>query len=260
MDIKETFLELTSSTYPHGTEKMVLEKFPFKVENLKTDKHGNYFVKVGENSRTMFTSHLDTASSSKPRKVNHVIEGNIIHTDGTSILGADDKAGVTIMLYMIENKVPGTYFFFLGEERGCIGSSAAANDKDWSEEFDRCISFDRRGYGSIITHQLGKYCCSKQFAEALSEMYTELGIPSRPDDTGIYTDSAQFIDRIKECTNISVGYRHEHTPSEFQDIEYLERLAIASLSVNWEALPVVGPNNPTRKKYNRIEFEGEDQY
>jgi hypothetical protein len=35
----------------------------------------------------------------------HVIENNIIKTDGKSILGADDKAGVTIMLNVIENKI-----------------------------------------------------------------------------------------------------------------------------------------------------------
>ena len=41
-----------------------------------------------------------------------------------TILGADDKAGMVILLYMIEKKIPGLYYFFIGEEVGCIGSNA----------------------------------------------------------------------------------------------------------------------------------------
>jgi putative aminopeptidase FrvX len=114
MNIKEKFLELTSRTYPHGTEE---ELFPIlfnTVEGLQKDEFGNLFIKIGD-SDVMFTSHLDTATSANT-PVKHAFEGNIIKTDGKSILGADDKAGVTIMLYMIKNSVPGLYYFFLGEE------------------------------------------------------------------------------------------------------------------------------------------------
>jgi hypothetical protein len=44
----------------------------------------------------MFTSHLDTATSANT-KVNHVFEDKLLRQTVTSILGADDKAGVTIM-------------------------------------------------------------------------------------------------------------------------------------------------------------------
>ena len=127
MNIKELFLSLTSRTYPHGTESDI---FPLLGEGLQVDDFGNLFIKIGE-SDVMFTAHLDTATSALSQ-VNHVFEGNIIKTDGKSILGADDKAGVAIMLNMIENRIPGLYFFFLGEEVGCVGSRKAAdaqNDK-----------------------------------------------------------------------------------------------------------------------------------
>ena len=97
MDIKQKFLSLTDQTYPHGKEHELFDKLP---QNLEMDEFGNLFIKIGE-SDVMFTSHLDTATSAYT-KVNHVFEGNIIKTDGKSILGADDKAGVTIMLNMIE--------------------------------------------------------------------------------------------------------------------------------------------------------------
>ena len=109
MNIKETFLALTSKTYPYGFEK---ELSSFLPKGYYNDEQGNYYYKIG-NSRTAFTSHLDTACKSQV-KVVHKIDGMMIRTDGKSILGADDKAGVTILLYMIEKNVPGLYCFFVG--------------------------------------------------------------------------------------------------------------------------------------------------
>ncbi len=102
MNIKETFLQLTSKTYPHGTEEQLFPILYNIVDNLQKDEFGNLFIKIGD-SDVMFTSHLDTATSANT-PVNHVFDGKIIKTDGKSILGADDKAGVTIMLYMIKNQ------------------------------------------------------------------------------------------------------------------------------------------------------------
>ena len=231
MNIKETFLKLTSKTYPHGTERKLRRMLP---RELEMDKNGNYFLKIGE-SKTIFACHLDTVSKAEV-KVNHVIQDNIIKTDGKSILGADDKAGVVILLYLISKKIPGTYYFFIGEEVGCIGSKAAVKDDDFSQ-YERIISFDRRDTCSIITHQSWRRCCSDDFANALSEEYTKLGLELKPDDTGVGTDSAQFIEVVAECTNLSVGYYKEHTHEESQDIEFLEKLCIASANINWEALP-----------------------
>jgi hypothetical protein len=233
MNVKETFLKLTRKTYPHGTERKLRGMLP---KGHEIDKNGNYFLKIGE-SKTIFACHLDTVSKAEV-KVNHVIENNIIKTDGKSILGADDKAGMTILLYMISKRIPGTYYFFIGEEVGCIGSKAAVKDDDFSQ-YERIISFDRRDTCSIITHQSWRRCCSDDFANALSEEYTKLGLELKPDDTGVGTDSAQFIDVVSECTNISVGYYKEHTHDESQDIEFLEKLCIASTLVNWESLPAV---------------------
>ena len=109
MNIKDTFLALTSKTYPYGFEDELVSFLP---KGYFQDRHGNYFYKIGE-SRTAFTSHLDTACKDQVNIV-HKFDGNIIKTDGKSILGADDKAGVTILLYMIEKNVPGLYCFFFG--------------------------------------------------------------------------------------------------------------------------------------------------
>jgi hypothetical protein len=266
MNIKEKFLELTSRTYPHGTEQ---ELFPIlfnTVDGLETDEFGNLFIKIGD-SDVMFTSHLDTATSANTT-VNHVFDDKIIKTDGKSILGADDKAGVTIMLYMIKNQVPGLYYFFLGEEVGCVGSKkvASVQKENKIDGINKVISFDRRGTDSVITFQSGKRCCSDNFGKTLSSQLNLQNESFRyeTDPTGILTDSVQFISIYSECTNISVGYQSEHTFSETQNIEHLEKLAEACLKVDWNSLPVErDPSKVEYKSYGSWGYPGwddEDDY
>lgn len=237
MNIRDTFLRFTDRTYPFGTE---CELFHLMPKGYQKDKHGNLYYKIG-NSDVMFTSHLDTATSVLTPVV-HVMEGDIVKTDGKSILGADDKAGVTIMLYMISQKVPGLYYFFLGEEVGCVGSKALSTEHTIEKipTIKKVVSFDRRGLDSVITFQASTRCCSESFAKSLSEALNkaDLDFKYSPDPTGVYTDSAQFTSIYPECTNISVGYYSEHTSLERQDLSHLEKLAKACCQVDWISLPV----------------------
>lgn len=246
--IKNRFLKLTSKTYPYGTEDELVESMQKEkiFPKLEKDAWGNYFYKIGK-SRTIFASHLDTACKEQV-KVNHVIsKQQIITTDGTSILGADDKAGITILLWLIENKVPGLYYFFIGEEVGCIGSGDVALWGGLEGNYDRIISFDRRGTNSVITYQSSYRCCSDKFAESLAKQLNKTkNLFYKKDDGGVYTDSAEFIDQIPECTNLSVGYMKEHTASESQDLYHLNKLANACLEVDWENLPT--KRNPKVKE------------
>ena len=236
--VREIFLKLTSKTYPHGHEHIVarqMKKLGLLPKETIQDAHGNYFIKIGD-STTVFASHLDTVSKSHVN-VKHVIDGDIIRTDGKTTLGADDKAGVTVMSWMIKHNIPGLYYFFIGEEVGCIGSGLASKYDFNEDDYDRIISFDRRGTGSVITHQSWSRCCSDVFADALCKELNKSGMSYKKDDGGVYTDSAEFVDIISECTNISVGYYKEHSTDEHQDINHLIQLADACLKVDWENLP-----------------------
>lgn len=256
-NIKETFISLCTETYPMGHEEEVV---PFITPGLTRDEHGNYYTIIGE-SDTAFTCHLDTASRTKSKVglINYQKDGqDFIMTDGTSILGADDKSGVAIIMYMIEHKIPGVYWFFMGEERGGVGSGKVANDLDsypFMNKIKKMISFDRRNYYSVITSQMGLQCCSNEFGESLCKELNKSGLKINLDPTGVFTDSANFIDVIPECTNISVGYFNEHTHDEMQNITYLERLAKACLSVEWDKLEVkrkVGFDDEISRKYHRL--------
>jgi hypothetical protein len=276
-DVKSTFLSLTTKTYPHYSdcrhEKEVLQFLP----DLEIDEVGNYYKIIGDGKPTvMFTCHLDTAD--REQKNTKLFQANgrvieegysfkliktgsgdeIIYTDGSSILGADDKAGTTVMLYMMAHNVPGIYYFFIGEERGGIGSNALSSiyDRvDYLTDVKMCISFDRRRTTSVITHQLGRQCCSNEFAQALCDELNKSGLNLSLDTTGVYTDSASLMEDIAECTNISVGYYNEHRGTEMQNITYLKELAEASIKVDWQSLPVkrkVGYNEELFAKHKNL--------
>ena len=261
MRITKKFLALTRQTYPHGKERGLIHHLP---EGYQEDGMGNYYIQIGETS-TMFTCHLDTADRVQT-SVKHVFDGNIIKTDGSSILGADDKAGMTAILYMIKKKVPGLYYFFIGEEVGCVGSKRLANawnKTEFSKYIKKVVSFDRRGTDSIITYQMFGRCCSDEFAKELANRMNATGnhMRMRLDDTGILTDSAKFVKLVPECTNISVGYQNEHTGRECQDIDFLRRLCITISNVDWETLPI--SRNPLEEEEAEFCYGGlygDDEY
>jgi hypothetical protein len=259
MRVVRKFKQLTKFTYPYGTESALLKYLP---SGYKEDGLGNFYIEIGDKPSTMFTCHLDTACSYH-RRVNHHHEGNFIKTNGTTILGADDKAGMTVMLYMIEKKVPGLYYFFIGEEVGCVGSGRLSDkwyDYDFSNYITKVVSFDRRGTDSVITEQMFGVCCSDEFAFELSNQLNLANSEFNfsPDPTGIYTDSAKFMDLVPECTNISVGYYNEHSNNEKQDLDFLRKLCKAVCLVDWESLPIFRDPMIDDEYYDLDDFDNFD--
>ena len=228
---KNTFIELTSRTYPYGTENQL--DMSLYLKNTKTTDT-NITVTIGE-SRTIFSSHLDTFTSERV-KVNHVIEENIIRTDGTTILGADDKAGVMVMLYMIEKEIPGNYIFFTGEERSCIGSKKfVSENKNFLKNIDRVVAFDRGGYNEISSKFCSVEGSSKVFLKRLKDSLYNHNYNFTEVDGG-FCDATSFIDVVPECINLSVGYFKEHTVEESVDIKYLYEISEVYSNIEWEKL------------------------
>ena len=240
-DVRSTFISLVTETYPHGHEEEVVK---YLTPGLNKDQFGNYYKVIGK-SQTMFTCHIDTVDRVKSdvSLLTEMRDGQeYIFTDRRTILGADDKSGVAILMYMISHNIPGVYYFFIGEERGGIGSHKVSDVFDSVTHLNgmkRCVSFDRRNYYSVITEQFSGQCCSNDFATALCNEMNKSGLKLGLDPTGVYTDSASFIEQIPECTNVSVGYMHEHQTIEYQNMTYLIKLAEACVKVNWESLPTV---------------------
>lgn len=241
-NLKKLFLQLTEYTIPFGYEKTLEKYLP---NGYKKDSIGNYYYEIGE-SETLFTTHLDTYSK-KYQKVNHVIEDDFIGTDEKTILGGDNKLGTSILINMINENIPGTYYFFLGEEPttpggGLYGSrNALSSNPNFFKKFKRAIAFDRREYGSIVTRQKARNCCSMEFAEAIADnlkKYSNIEWDKKG-GFGYYTDTAVFMDVIPEITNLSVGGFKEHHLDEYADLAYTFRVLTAALKIDWESLPIV---------------------
>ncbi|MDZ5471093.1 M20/M25/M40 family metallo-hydrolase (plasmid) [Bacillus sp. 31A1R] len=109
----EVFEDDTTSVTGHGAGNLVC--------TLQGTKEGVDTI--------YFTSHMDTVVPGKGIKPS-VKDGYVV-TDGTTILGADDKAGLAVMLEVVrllkEQNIPhGTIQFIItvGEESGLVGAKA----------------------------------------------------------------------------------------------------------------------------------------
>lgn len=266
----ERLLSILALKRGHGSigESIAVERFlsPYNHTALLDKLTGEvsaYMITVGEHtSTTLFSCHTDTVHSAATLECeNHVVyDANLMlaykDKDDPTPLGADDGAGWWLMMEMIDAEVPGTYLFHRGEERGGIGSKAIARDhEDFLKTFNRAIAFDRRGTTSVITEQgLSGVCASTEFAAALAAGLnaTTQGFAFAPDDTGIYTDTAEYAHLIPECTNLSCGYDSEHSHMETLDVEFLVKLRDACIALNWDALPT--KRTPARRPAFEYDF------
>lgn len=254
-----------SKTVDLFVEQFLIEPFADAGVHLET-----LYSKTGEplavvittdiTSRTLFSAHVDTVHSTSGRQCveyDHEM-GLMLKTQDAGkkdneCLGADDGAGVWVLLQMIKANVPGTYAFHYGEERGGIGSSTIAIEhRPWLARFDRAIAVDRKGTDNIITHQGWGRCCSDDFAKALAAQFNMAGQNHsfKPDSGGVFTDTANYTDDIPECTNLSCGYEAQHTHNESLDVEFLIRLKDAMLVVDWESLPTVRKTKEVDRLYD----------
>src|SRR3546814_4503361 len=82
-------------------------------------------ITIGGRPRTLWSCHVDTVAAVGGAQAVGIDAHGVAHLcDGKAgmSLGADDGAGLWIMLGMIAAAFPGLYLFHRGEEQGCLGS------------------------------------------------------------------------------------------------------------------------------------------
>jgi len=248
-------LNILTYKRPAGSksEKQMIKKYIDVLPNVRSDKYGNRIVQVGEDNTTMFSCHTDTVHSTagKQKPLYDKARGEIF-VNHDECLGADDAAGIMCLIMLIDSGVNGLYVFHREEE---IGGKGSAYIRDHTPELlngiERCIAFDRRGNESIITHQGMERCCSEEFTEDLAQKLMAVSnLVFFPDDTGSFTDSANYTDIIPECTKVSCGYTHEHSPDEVLDISFLTKLVQALVQIDFDDIVTVrDPKVPEYKSY-----------
>jgi tripeptide aminopeptidase len=131
-----TFLELVQIDSPSGQEDEIARHLVAVLKSLDLlvvrDATGNVIGRLaGEGPPILLSAHMDTVEPG--RGVKPIIEGGIITSDGTTILGGDDKSGIAVILevlrVLVEQSLPPTKLapplevaLTVSEERGLKGA------------------------------------------------------------------------------------------------------------------------------------------
>lgn len=204
----------------------------------------------GTPSQVLWTAHTDTVHrvGGAQRLVIDVL-GRVALAQGerATCLGADDTTGCWLLREMVFGGVPGHYVWCHGEEVGCEGSSWLAKHEPGRLAGIRyAIAMDRPGTGEVITHQRSSRCCSDAFATSLAAQLTGPGLPAHRLAHGVYTDTAELVHLIGECTNVSVGYTGQHGQGEVQDTRYA--LALLDALLGFDETALVAERDPAARE------------
>jgi len=218
------------------TDEAFIDNF-IKPVGVISDKAGNLVKVIGDNPTVMWSCHTDTVHSKEGFQAVD-FKGQYIRRkdqkEKKACLGADDTAGVWLMLEMIRAKKDGMYIFHRAEEVGGKGSSYI--EKHTPELLDGikyAIALDRKGTRDVITHQGMMRCCSNEFAGSLADA---IGMKYKPDDTGSFTDTDNYTDLVGECTNLSIGYEYAHSSKEILDAGFLMKLRQRLIDLDYSKL------------------------
>ena len=103
-----TFLELVDIDSPSGHEEAISAHLAERLAGLggevARDEHGNLVARWasadGRSDWLMLSAHMDTVGTDT--NIKPQIRDGVIYSDGTTILGGDDKSGVAVILEVVE--------------------------------------------------------------------------------------------------------------------------------------------------------------
>ncbi|MFQ6030386.1 MAG: M20/M25/M40 family metallo-hydrolase [Dehalococcoidia bacterium] len=154
----KTLIDLIRIDSPTGEEDAIDREVSSRLQALgfqvRHDSFNNVIAKLeGEGEPVILSAHLDTVEPG--RGINPVLEGDVLRSDGTTILGGDCKAGISIVLEAVTSVVesgskhlPVEVAFSRAEEGGLVG----AHHLDFSLlSGQRGIVFDGEGPCNRLT-------------------------------------------------------------------------------------------------------------
>ncbi len=169
-EILATFSKLTTIPSPSGHERAILEYIKARLEREgigayfdNADRHnesdaGNLIAKLsGSGSTVLFVAHADTVGSGKV-PVHPVVRRGVVTTDGSSVLGADNKAAVAVLIEVLEElktharRPTVICVFSTMEEKGAMGVKYLG----LKEHVDYAFDLDGEGRpGAFVNRSLG---------------------------------------------------------------------------------------------------------
>ncbi|MFC4402510.1 M20/M25/M40 family metallo-hydrolase [Gracilibacillus xinjiangensis] len=224
--LKRELLELLSINGESGNERKIRlylkNKLRRILDDVYQDRAGNLlgYRYYGEGPTILLSAHLDTVEPFVEDR--EIIEEGTTLTSSKGILGADDRAGIAIILEVLR-KVERTNFrgtikvaFTVKEEIGCVGSSEM--DQSFLEDVDAAIVVDRRNTRDIVTSFAGvESFCPEAYGMLFEEAGRKLGMPDWKVTKGGSSDARNYARAGVPAVNLSAGYVGEHTEGEMVD-------------------------------------------
>lgn len=130
----QAFLDLVAIDSPSGEEDAIAAELERRLNEIgveaRQDAHGNVLGRLeGEGEPLLLSAHMDTVEPG--RGIKPIWDGpDVIRTNGTTILGADNKAGCAIIIEVIRSLLedgaghrPIEVAISRGEEIGLVGAA-----------------------------------------------------------------------------------------------------------------------------------------
>ena len=143
--MKELIKELTEAFGPSGSEDavrgLIRKRISGQVDEMRVDALGSLIALKKGTSRSgvqarkiMLAAHMDTVMPG--RGVKPVVKDGIVYSDGTTVLGADDKSGIAVILELLQTIVerelphpPLEVVITVREETGLVGAKGLDKDR-----------------------------------------------------------------------------------------------------------------------------------
>ncbi len=163
------FLDLVRIPSPSGNEAAVAKYIQEYLKRIGIPSYadnagrrggsntGNVIAKIGSGKpKLLFVAHMDTVEEGG-RAINPIIKNGIISSDGSTILGADDKAAVAALMEAMKalktQKIPTTYCVFSIQEETTMNG---VNYLDVDKDIDFIFDIDgQSSVGGFINRALG---------------------------------------------------------------------------------------------------------
>ena len=204
--------ELVRIDSPSNEEEDVSKHLEERLRNLnfqvERDAHGNVIASEPGDDPLLLSAHMDTVEPG--RGIKPQVRGDRIESDGTTILGADCKAGVAAIMEALESAAqegrarrPVQVVFTRGEEIGLVGASNLDYSMIRAKE---SVVFDGNGPVNRITGSSPTYVAfdvSVKGRAAHAGVEPEKGLSAIRIATDIISELPQG--RLDEETTFNVG-------------------------------------------------------
>lgn len=211
------------------------------MDTVEVDTYGNLLatktIGTGEGATVLLSAHMDTVRGVLADR--KVIENNGVYTSDKGALGADDRAGIAIVMEVLRRVEESTTFngtikvaFSREEEIGCVGASRI--DSDWYADVNLAMVVDRCGNRDIVAGNYFMPFCSDNVGLFMEDVAQMADMPDWKCVEGGVSDAMTFAENGINSINLSAGYMNEHTAKEyvvFEDMKSTVRLMLQVFGV-----------------------------